>query len=139
MGRSRYPPVRKALNLKVGDKVVFIARESGEVMIFPATREVNSIKGMIQKPVDPVSLVASDRRNFMQTSKAGTAIYRLFEQLPMMPRFTFERVRKLLDTSFPTATAAVKVLEDLDIVTETTGQRTNRQYSYIAYIESLIF
>ncbi|MDB3935666.1 Fic family protein [Granulosicoccus sp.] len=83
------------------------------------------------------SLVASDRRHLMESSTAGAASYRLFEQLPMMPRLTIERVRQLLDTSFPTANAAVKVLEELNIVTETTGQKTNRQYSYVAYIEAL--
>lgn len=83
------------------------------------------------------SLVASDRRRLMESSKAGAASYRLFEHLPMMPRFTIARVQQLLDTSFPTANAAVKVLEELNIVTETTGQRTNRQYSYASYIEAL--
>ncbi len=56
--------------------------------------------------------------------------------LPMMPRFTIERVRHQLDTSFPTATAAVKVLEKLGIVTEMTGQK-NRSYSYQAYVDLL--
>jgi hypothetical protein len=46
--------------------------------------------------------------------------------LPMMPRFTIERVRQQLDTSFPTATAAVQVLEDLGIVTEMTGVTATR-------------
>ena len=55
----------------------------------------------------------------------------------MMPRFTIERVRQTLDTTFPTATAAVKVLEGLGIVTEMTGQKKNRSYSYRAYIELL--
>lgn len=63
--------------------------------------------------------------------------YRLFEMLPMMPRFTIERARQQLDTSFPTATAAVQVLEDLDIVTEMTGQKKNRSYSYQTYVELL--
>ena len=40
-----------------------------------------------------------------------------------------------LDTSFPTANAAVKVLDDLGIVTEMTGQKKNRSYSYPQYIE----
>jgi hypothetical protein len=40
-------------------------------------------------------------------------------------------------STFPTATAAVKVLEDLGIVTELTGQRKNRSYSYAAYIALL--
>lgn len=83
------------------------------------------------------SLVAADRRRLLDSPKAGQASYRLFEMLPMMPRFTIERVRQQLDTSFPTATAAVKVLEDLGLVTEVTGQKKNRSYSYQAYIDLL--
>ncbi len=55
----------------------------------------------------------------------------------MMPRFTIEHVRQQLGTSFPTATAAVKVLEDLGIVVEMTSQKKNRNYSYQAYVELL--
>ncbi|PKO62029.1 MAG: cell filamentation protein Fic [Betaproteobacteria bacterium HGW-Betaproteobacteria-18] len=83
------------------------------------------------------SLVAADRRRLLESPKAGTACYRLFEMLPMMPRFTIERVRQKLDTTFPTANAAVKVLQDLGIVTEMTGQKKNRSYSYQSYIELL--
>lgn len=83
------------------------------------------------------SLVAADRRRLLESPKAGPASYRLFETLPMMPRFTVERVRQQLATSFPTANAAVKVLEELGIVTEMTGQKKNRSYSYQAYIELL--
>ncbi|MDO8312660.1 MAG: Fic family protein [Sideroxyarcus sp.] len=83
------------------------------------------------------TLVADDRRRLLESTKAGPACYRLFELLPMMPRFTIDRVRKSLDTSFPTANAAVKVLEDLGIVVEMTGQRKNRNYSYRAYFELL--
>ena len=87
--------------------------------------------------IEVASLVVTDRRRLLQSTKAGPASYRLFEMLPMMPRFTIERVRQQLDTSFPTATAAVKVLEDLGIVTEMTGQKKNRSYSYQAYVELL--
>jgi len=83
------------------------------------------------------SLVAADRRKLLAASKAGPANYRLFEMLPMMPRFTIEHVRQKLETSFPTATAAVKVLEDLGLVTEQTGQKKNRSYSYKGYVELL--
>jgi len=41
----------------------------------------------------------------------------------MMPRFIIEWVRQKLETTFPTATAAIKVLEELGIVTEMTGQK----------------
>ena len=87
--------------------------------------------------IEVASLVAADRKRLLQSLKAGPASYRLFEMLPMMPRFTIERVRQQLDTSFPTATAAVKVLEDLGIVAEMTGQKKNRSYSYQAYVELL--
>ena len=87
--------------------------------------------------IEVASLVAADRKRLLQSPKAGPASYRLFEMLPMMPRFTIERVRQQLDTSFPTATAAVKVLEDLGIVAEMTSQKKNRNYSYQAYVELL--
>lgn len=87
--------------------------------------------------IEVASLVAADRKCLLQSPKAGPASYRLFEMLPMMPRFTIERVRRQLNTSFPTATAAVKVLEDLGLVTEMTGQKKNRSYSYQAYVELL--
>jgi len=87
--------------------------------------------------IEVASLVTTDRKRLLQSSNAGPASYRLFEMLPMMPRFTIERVRQQLNTSFPTATAAVKALEELGIVTEMTGQKKNRNYSYQAYVELL--
>ncbi|MCU7371112.1 hypothetical protein PEC18_09595 [Paucibacter sp. O1-1] len=55
----------------------------------------------------------------------------------MMPRFTVEHVRRRLETSFPTANAAVQVLQGLGIVIELTGQKKNRSYSYQPYITLL--
>ena len=57
------------------------------------------------------SLVNTDRRRLLAHPKAGPASYRLFELLPLMPRFTVEQARQKLDTSFPTANAAVQLLE----------------------------
>ena len=87
--------------------------------------------------IEVASLVASDRKRMLQSLKAGPTSYRLFEMLPVMPRFTIEHVRQKLGTSFPTATAAVKVLVDLGIALEMTGQKKNRSYSYQAYVELL--
>lgn len=87
--------------------------------------------------VATASLVSADRRRLLAEPKAGPASYRLFEMLPMMPRFTIERARQALNTTFPTANAAVKVLEGLGIVTELTGQKKNRSYSYQPYIALL--
>ncbi|WP_137917096.1 Fic family protein [Hydrogenophaga sp. 2FB] len=83
------------------------------------------------------SLVAADRRRLLESPKATPASYRLFEMLPMMPRFSIEKVRQRLGTSFPTATAAVLLLEGQGIVTELTGQKKNRTYSYQAYVDLL--
>jgi Fic family protein len=87
--------------------------------------------------LDIASLVASDRRRLLELPKSGPAAYRLFEMLPMMPRFTIERARQMLNTSFPTASAAVGLLADLGIVKEMTGQKKNRSYSYQGYIDLL--
>lgn len=42
-----------------------------------------------------------------------------------------------LDTSVPAATMAIKALQELGIVTEVTGQKRNRIYSYQAYVDLL--
>ncbi len=83
------------------------------------------------------SLVASDRRRLLAAPKAGAASLRLFEQLPTMPRFTIAQVQQKLSTTFPTATAAVVLLEELGIVTELTGLKKNRSFGYQAYVELL--
>ena len=99
---------------------------------------VASAAGDAEKTIIEVaSLLAADRKRLLQSLKAGPTSYRLFEMLPVMPRFTIEHVRQQLGTSFPTATAAVKVLVDLGIAVEMTGQKKNRSYSYQAYVELL--
>jgi len=87
--------------------------------------------------IDVASLISADRRRLLQSPQAGPGSYRLFEMLPMMPRFTVEHVRRRLKTTFPTASAAVKALEELGVVTELTGQKKNRVYSYQAYVDLL--
>ena len=87
--------------------------------------------------IDVASLIAADRKRLLASAKAGPISYRLFELLPMLPRFSVEHVRRRLETTFPTASAAVSLLEDLGIVVELTGQKKNRIYSYQAYVELL--
>jgi hypothetical protein len=52
------------------------------------------------------------------------ASYRLFEMLPLMPRFTVEQARQ-------------KLLEGLGVLAQRTGQKTNRIYSYERYVALL--
>jgi len=83
------------------------------------------------------SLINTDRRRLLQAPKITPASIRLFELLPLMPIFSIDQVCERLNTTFPTATAAVKTLETLGIVAEQTGQKKNRHYSYQAYVELL--
>jgi Fic family protein len=87
--------------------------------------------------IEVASLITADRKRLLDSTKAGPISYRLFELLPMMPRLTVEQVRRRLETTFPTANAAVSLLENLGIVVELTGQKKNRVYSYQAYVELL--
>jgi Fic family protein len=83
------------------------------------------------------SLINADRKRLLAAPRVGAVALRLFELLPLMPRFTIEQVRQKLDTTFPTATAAVKLLQNLGMLSELTGQKKNRLFSYAAYVELL--
>ncbi len=87
--------------------------------------------------IDVASLITADRKRLLASPKAGPISYRLFELLPMMPRFSVDHVRQRLETTFPTASAAIKLLGDLGILAELTGQKKNRVYSYQAYVDLL--
>lgn len=41
--------------------------------------------------IEVATLVATDRRQLLESPKAGSAAFRLFERLRMMPRFTVEK------------------------------------------------
>jgi Fic family protein len=74
------------------------------------------------------NIVAADRRRLLASPKACAAAFRLFK---------LEKARQQLETSFSTANAAVKLLTELGIITEMTGQRKNRTFGYQNYIELL--
>ena len=84
--------------------------------------------------VEMASLINADRKRLLAASRVGAVALRLFELLPLMPRFTIEQARQKLDTTFPTATSAVKLLQVLGLLTELTGQKKNRLFSYAAYV-----
>ena len=83
------------------------------------------------------SLINADRKRLLAAPRVGAVALRLFELLPLMPRFTIEQIRQKLQTTFPTATLAVKLMLDLGILAEITGQKKNRCFSYAAYVELL--
>jgi len=48
--------VRTSLGLNVGDRIEFVDQGDGKFLIMPATHSVKELKGMIRKPVNPVSI-----------------------------------------------------------------------------------
>ena len=49
-------PVRAALGLESGSRIEFVETEKGKFSIIPATSSIHELKGMLRRPVKPVSL-----------------------------------------------------------------------------------
>ena len=62
---------------------------------------------------------------------------RLMDQLPTHPVVTIPSVVTILKTTKPTASKAVHLLENLGVLTETSGKRRDRTFAYAAYLEKL--
>jgi len=48
--------IREQLKLKPGDRVEFLVGTNGRVTVWPITLDVRTLKGLISKPRQPVSL-----------------------------------------------------------------------------------
>jgi len=83
------------------------------------------------------ALINSDRIKVILGRSTSVAGIRLFELLPAHPIVTVAEAVRLLKTTKPTATKAVSGLVDAGILSETTGRRRDRAYSYEAYIDLL--
>ncbi len=82
-------------------------------------------------------LVAKDREKILNSSQAAVIALRLFELLPLHPIVTMPGVVKLLNTTKPTATKAITILEELGILTESSGRKRDRTFTYSEYLEKL--
>ncbi len=90
------PPLLEAAFFDLNRTVALaLARLAGVSGLVPSANAERSI-------IDVASLIATDRRRLLASHGAGPISYRLFECLPMMPRFSVERVRQRLETTFPT-------------------------------------
>jgi Fic family protein len=86
---------------------------------------------------DLFALVSADRERALAAPSSSVMAVRLFEALGQNPIVTIARVTELLDITKPTATKAVNTLVDTGILTETSGRRRDRTYSYAAYLDGL--
>jgi AbrB family looped-hinge helix DNA binding protein len=48
--------VRAALGISTGDRLDFVEMDNGQFAIIAATKSVQSLKGLIRKPAQPVSI-----------------------------------------------------------------------------------
>jgi len=83
------------------------------------------------------TLVGEDRRKIVNHPAATVPAIRLFDLLPENPMITLAQGCKLLKTSNPTVTKAVKALQKTGILAETTGKRRGRVYAYTRYLKVL--
>ncbi|MFZ1386332.1 MAG: AbrB/MazE/SpoVT family DNA-binding domain-containing protein [Thiolinea sp.] len=51
---------RDTLKLNTGDRIEFVFGDDGRLFLLPVTRPVKTLKGMLPKPAQPVSLEAMD-------------------------------------------------------------------------------
>ena len=73
-------------------------------------------------------LVNRDRARVLSAPNASVMAVRLLDQLPRHPIVTIPALVKLLQTTKPTASKAVGVLEEIGILRETTGRRRDRTF-----------
>jgi Fic family protein len=83
------------------------------------------------------ALITRDRQRLVVAPGASVTAIRLIDQLPIHPVVTIPTVVKLLKTTKPTAGKAVQLLEDLGVLTETSGKQRDRTFAYAAYLERL--
>ena len=61
--------VRAALGLDAGSRIEFVETEKGKYAIVPATSPVRALKGMLRKPVKPVSIESMNQAIASQGAK----------------------------------------------------------------------
>jgi antitoxin PrlF len=62
--------VRAALGLKTGSRVEFVEIEKGKFAIVAATNSAHALKGMLRKPLSPVSIEEMNSAIAKQGAKA---------------------------------------------------------------------
>lgn len=83
-----------------------------------------------------LDLFRSDRERVLTASR-GKAMLRVFEQLQQRVIVSVRRTAEQLSVSIPTATTALKGLEEMGIVREITGRTYGRLFAYDRQLEIL--
>ena len=84
-----------------------------------------------------LELVSQDRDRVLRSPDASMAGVRLFAQLARHPIVNVPMIVKLLETTAPTASKAVELLESLGILEEVSGRQRDRVFSYERFLKLL--
>lgn len=95
-----------------------------------ATNAVQTAKRLL-------GLFQQDERSIQQSQRRASTTLRVFRVLCERPLVTVNQVRKRTGLSFPAAAKSLRMLEDLGIVREVTGQRRNRVFAYQKFLAVL--
>jgi Fic family protein len=91
----------------------------------------------VQSARELFALVSRDRARVLAAGAASVVAARLFEALPRHPVVTIAGTVRLLETTKPTAAKAIALLEEVGVLTETTGRKRDRTFGYAKYLERL--
>jgi Fic family protein len=91
----------------------------------------------VQSARELFALVSRDRARVLAAGKASVVAARLFEELPRHPIVTITGMVKLLETTKPTAAKAIALLEEVGVLSETTGRKRDRTFTYVKYLDQL--
>jgi Fic family protein len=84
-----------------------------------------------------MALAAADEKRVQAIGKAAGSALRVHRLLQRQPIMSITSASNELNLSAPTVTGALRHLENLGIVRETTGRKHGRLYSYEAYLKLL--
>lgn len=82
-------------------------------------------------------LIGRDRNRVVRHKRATLVAVQLLDLLPSNPVLTVPRASELLGITAPPARKAIELLEDLEVLRETTGKQRDRVYAYHAYLDLL--
>jgi len=83
-----------------------------------------------------LELFSSDRERIITAARAPATL-RVYEEIQRRVIVSIRRVSETLDLSIPTVTTALRRLEELNIVRETTGRKYGRMFAYQKQLDIL--
>jgi Fic family protein len=83
------------------------------------------------------ALLNKHRQELLRHDAATVSAIRLFDLLPAHPMVTLAKTIDLLETTKPTASKAIDVLQKVSVLREITGKQRDRVYAYHDYLQLL--